>query len=451
MHQLQAEPDAEGYAVLAWTTGAPQILPMTATRTSMPAATEDSDLTPALRAQGRERAQPVIDWLLAMRLRQSRITLLFDGFLRQLTAVGVAVDRSTLHLPQLHPQLRARTVLWEAEAGGAMEIPRAHGIEQSDLFLKSPVKLIFEGAPAIRRRLARADCPLDFPITEEISAQGFTDYTARPLPFSTRQINTLTLASKRPEGFSDLDIATVESAMPLFGLLLELRNAYRTGATLMETYLGARSGHKVLAGTIKRGDVERINAVLWTSDLRDFTGLSTALPMEAVIELLDGYFEAMAEGIEAQGGEILKFIGDAILAIFPIAEKHAGDPCAACAASMTAAVAALGNAKRLSAEREAAGKAPFRCGIALHVGDVMYGNIGAAGRLDFTVVGPAVNLVSRIEALNAELAVPLVFSADFAAHWGGASRSLGRHALKGIVEPQEVFTLTEQDAASTAD
>ncbi|HMA16494.1 MAG TPA: adenylate/guanylate cyclase domain-containing protein, partial [Kiloniellaceae bacterium] len=266
-----------------------------------------------------------------------------------------------------------------------------------------------------------------------------------------RKINTLTLASKHPAGFSDLDIATVESAMPLFGLLLELRNAYRTSETLMETYLGPRSGRRVLAGTIRRGDVERINAVLWTCDLRDFTSLSTALPMAAVIELLDDYFEAMAQAIKAQDGEILKFIGDAVLAIFPIEEKHGGDPCRACRASMAAARAALDAARRLSAGREAAGKPPFRCGIALHVGDVMYGNIGAVDRLDFTVVGPAVNLVSRIEALNTRLALPLVFSADFAAHWGGAARSLGRHDLKGFAAPQEVFTLAEEQAALSAD
>src|SRR3546814_522843 len=179
-----------------------------------------------------------------------------------------------------------------------MESPRAHGGEDSDLFLKSPVRLILEGGPPLRRRLARADCPLDFPITQEIKPKGYTDYTARPLPFSTRQINTLTLASKHPDGFSDLDIATVEAAMPLFGILLELRNAYRTSQTLMETYLGPRSGQRVLAGTIKRGDVERINAVLWTADLRDFTGLSTALPMAAVIELLVEYFETLARSEE---------------------------------------------------------------------------------------------------------------------------------------------------------
>lgn len=406
---------------------------MTAPLAAPPGPAEDTVLTPALRARGRKLAQPVIDWLEAARLRQYRITLLFDGFVRQLNSIGVPIHRSTLHLPQLHPQLRARTVLWEAEAGGAMEIPRVHGVEETELFLKSPVKIIFDGGAPIRRRLAHPDCPLDFPITaEELKPQGYTDYTARPLPFSARKINTLTLATKHPKGFSDLHVATVEAAMPLFGLLLELRNAYRTSETLVETYLGPRSGRRVLAGTIKRGDVERINAVLWTSDLRDFTGLSTVLPKDAVIDLLNDYFEAMAQAIRAHGGEILKFIGDAILAIFPIEERPDRQPCGACRASMAAARAALDAARRVSAQREAAGKLPFRCGIALHVGEVSYGNIGAADRLDFTVIGPAVNLVSRIEALNTRLALPLVFSADYAARWGGPARSLGRHELKGF-------------------
>ena len=416
---------------------------MTAPIPTIPGPTEDTALTAQLSAQGRERAMPAIAWLVSMRLQQTYVAVLFDAFLAELRALGIAVDRSTLHMPQLHPELRARTILWEAEAGGAVEIPRVHGIEQSEFFLSSPVKLVAGGGPAIRRRLAWPDCPLDFPITAEIHAEGYTDYTARPLPFSSGQINTLTLATKRPEGFSDLDIATVEAALPLFGLLLELRQAYRTSHTLMKTYLGERSGQRVLAGTIRRGDVERINAVLWTSDLRDFTGLSEALPMEEVIDLLNGYFEAMAEAIKPNGGEILKFIGDAILAVFPIEERQAGDPCRACMASMVAAQAALKNAERLRAERREAGKADLRCGIALHVGDVMYGNIGAADRLDFTVIGPAVNLVSRIESLNHDLAVPLVYSAAYAEHWGGESRSLGVHELKGIAAPQEVFTLAD--------
>src|SRR3546814_7337287 len=150
-------------------------------------------------------------------------------------------------------------------------------------------------------------------------------------------------------------------------------------------------------------------------------------------------------------GEILKFIGDAILAVFPIDEKHGGDARKACAASMAAASQALATVERTAAACKSAGKPPFRCGIALHVGDVMYGNIGAADRLDFTVIGPAVNLVSRLATLNRLLDVPLVFSTDYAAHWDGPARSLGRHELRGFAVAQEVFTLAKDEATAADD
>lgn len=416
---------------------------------TMTDATRDLADDPDLKRLARGNAQPVIDWLTDMGLRRSRITMLHDGFIRQLIGIGIPVDRSTLHLPQLHPQLRAVTVLWEAEAGGAMEIPRVHGIEQTEFFMASPVRLVNEGGPAIRRRLHEADCPIDFPIVKDLHEGGYSDYTARPLPFSNRQINTITLASKRDGGFSDLDIAAVDACLPVFATVLELRNIYRTARNLLQTYVGPRSGDRVLSGTVKRGDVERINAVLWTCDLRDFTALSDSLPMEEVIELLDDYFEIMAQPIAAHGGEILKFIGDAILAIFPIEERKEGDACRACQDAMKAARAALRQAAEAQAQRRGEGKPEFRCGVALHVGDVMYGNIGAADRLDFTVIGPAVNLVARIEALNRDLAMPLVYSSEFADLWAGDSRSLGFHALKGIAEPQEVFTLVSPEPAET--
>ena len=410
---------------------------------TMAKATRDVGDDPDLRQRARSLAQPVIDWLTDMGMRRSRITMLHDGFVRQLINIGVPVERSTLHMPQLHPQLRAVTVLWEAEAGGAMEIPRVHGIEETGFFLDSPVRLINLGGPPIRRRLAEPGCPIDFPIVKDLHEAGFSDYTARPLPFSNKQINTVTLACKRDGGFSDLHIATIDACLPAFATVLELRNVYRTARNLLQTYIGPRTSDKVLSGTVKRGDVDRINAVLWTCDLRDFTTLSDSLPMERVIELLDDYFEIMAQPIAANGGEILKFIGDAILAIFPIEEQKEGDAYRACQNAMKAAQAALQQAEAAQTQRRVAGKAAFRCGVALHVGDVMYGNIGAADRLDFTVIGPAVNLVCRIEALNRDLAMPLVYSAEFAGLWAGESRSLGHHKLKGIAAPQEVFTLAE--------
>ncbi|MEO3430281.1 adenylate/guanylate cyclase domain-containing protein [Pelagibius sp. CAU 1746] len=411
--------------------------------TTSPSPTEDTVLTPQLCTQGRERAQPVIDWLFAMRLQPSRISQLFEGFLRELDAVGIPVDRSTLHLPQLHPQLRARTVLWEDGEQAVVEIPRVHGIEHTEFFLKSPIKQVFDGGPAVRRRLGQPGCPLDFPITEELHGNGYRDYTVRPLPFSNGQVNGLTLSSKQDGGFSDCDIATVEATLPAFGLLLELRHAYVTAQTLMETYLGTRSGQRVLAGTIRRGHAERINAVLLTSDLRCFTELSESLTMEEVVDLLDEYFEIMGVAIVESGGEILKFIGDGILAIFPTGEAGEAATCSACEAAMQAARRALQGIHNKRLHRESLGLVPYRAGIALHLGDVLYGNIGAADRLDFTVIGPAVNLVSRIEALNQALHLPLVFSADFAASWKGAARSLGLHQLKGIADPQEVFTLAD--------
>ncbi|WP_422366996.1 adenylate/guanylate cyclase domain-containing protein [Pelagibius sp.] len=407
----------------------------------------DAAASPELSQHARIRAQPVIDWLTDMGMRRSRITTLHDGFIRELINLGVPVARSTLHMPQLHPQLRAVTVLWEAEAGGAMEIPRAHGVEQSSFFMTSPVRLIYEGGPAIRRRLAEPGCPQDFPIIEDLVKEGYSDYTARPLPFSNKQMNTLTLASRREGGFDDLDIATVDACLPAFATVLELRNVYRTARNLLQTYIGPRSSGRVLSGTVKRGEVERINAVIWTCDLRDFTGLSERLPMEDVILLLDDYFEIMAQPIAANGGEILKFIGDAILAIFPIEEQQEGDACRACAAAMQAAQSALEEAMAVQPQRRAENKPEFRCGVALHVGDVMYGNVGAADRLDFTVIGPAVNLVCRIETLNRDLEVPLVYSADFARLWAGKSRSLGFHDLKGVREAKEVFTLADPPLA----
>ncbi|HIC80964.1 MAG TPA: adenylate/guanylate cyclase domain-containing protein [Kiloniellaceae bacterium] len=406
----------------------------------------DSLQAAELQPQARLKAQPVIDWLTDMGMRRSRITMLHDGFIRQLISIGIPIDRSTLHLPQLHPQMRAVTVLWEAEAGGAMEIPRAHGVEQTDFFMASPVRLVNEGGPAIRRRLCEPDCPIDFPIVQDLQAAGFRDYTARPLPFSNKQMNTVTFASKSESGFDDLDIATIDACLPAFATVLELRNVYRTARTLLQTYIGARTSDRVLSGTVKRGDVEQISAVLLCSDVRGFTALSENLPMQEIVELLDEYFEIMGTAIVDTGGEVLKFIGDGLLAIYPT--DHAGEAAtdSACAAAMDAAQQALENIGKLQERRRAGGLQTYEIGIALHVGEVMYGNIGAADRLDFTVIGPAVNLVSRIEGLNSTLGLSLIYSAAFAAHWGGGSRSLGVHALKGIAEAQEVFTLADPPA-----
>jgi adenylate cyclase len=224
---------------------------------------------------------------------------------------------------------------------------------------------------------------------------------------------------------------------------MEMAHLRRTARTLLETYLGPTSGERVLSGAVKRGDGEVINAVLWYCDLRNFTQLSETLPLEEVIALLNDYFEAMARPVKAVGGEILKFMGDAMLVIFPLAGLNADGACSACCTGLAVAERALDGIAALNAERTAAGKVPLRCGVALARGDVMYGNIGDVERLDFTVIGPAVNLAIRLEDLTRDLALdpPVVFSAALAANCNRRSRPLGRFKLKGIAEEQEAFTL----------
>ncbi|MDJ0945256.1 MAG: adenylate/guanylate cyclase domain-containing protein [Kiloniellales bacterium] len=381
----------------------------------------------------------IVDWLLEERLRSTRPTLIFDQFCRRLVEAGLPLDRATFHSPQLHPQIRTSGIFWHREAGGAQEMDREHGIEVSPLYMVSPIRHIYEGGAPIHTRIEPGEGKLAFPILEDLRTQGYHDYTIRPLPFSTGRINAIGFSTKNPQGFGAADIALIDAVLPALGAVLELRHLLRTARGLLDAYVGPRTGRKILNGTIKRGDGEEINAVLWYCDLRDFTGMSERLPRDELIALLNGYFEQMAVPIEAHGGEILKFIGDAILAIFPITDGLS--PEKACCAAIDAGLEALQGLERLNEARREEGKVPLRCGIALHKGDVMYGNIGAPARLDFTVIGPAVNLVTRIEDKARDLDPPIVFSHKVAERCGRPHRSLGRHAFKGIDGDREVFTL----------
>ena len=392
-----------------------------------------------LRIAAKQSAAQLVPWVLEQRLYRPRTTILLDLFCRQLLGLGLPVDRVSLSLGQLHPQLRAVTVVWEREAGGAVEIGRAHGIENQEIFVNSPIKAIMGGAAPIRRRLCDPGCPRDYAILQDLADRGITDYAVYGLAVSGGQTQVVTLASCAEAGFSDLELATLVEALPYLGLLLELGQLHRTARRLMETYLGRRSGAEVLSGGIKRGDGRLIHAVLWSCDLRGFTEFSETEDLDDVIDYLNRYFDAMGAAIEAHDGEILKFMGDGMLAIFPIADDPEAEE-DACRQALTAAGEALEAFGRLGEEHRTAGKSAPDCGIALHLGDVMYGNIGTAGRLDFTVIGPAVNLVSRIEAFSKNLDPPVVCSSAFARSCRKPLRSLGAHKLKGISESQEIFT-----------
>jgi adenylate cyclase len=399
---------------------------------------------PPLAAEARARVAPVVDWLLSERIGLAHSPELFGRFCECFAQTGVPFDRATIHMPQLHPQLRARSLVWQRDNGEVTETNREHGIEITGDYLESPVRRIFDGGAMIRRHIEAPDCPRDFPILEEIAAEGCTDYTMWPLPFSSGgPVNAISFATRCPGGFDAGNLAAIAAVLPAFGAVMEMAHMRRTARTLLDTYLGPNSGERVLSGKIKRGDGEVINAVLWYCDLRNFTELSETLPLDEVIGLLNDYFEAVARPVKANAGEILKFIGDAMLAIFPLSGLNAEGTCAACCTGLAAAQQALEGIAGLNAERTAAGKVPLRCGVALARGDVMYGNIGDVERLDFTVIGPAVNLATRLEDLTRDLGLnpPVVFSDQVAANCGRKSRPLGRFKLKGIAEAQEAFTL----------
>ncbi len=392
----------------------------------------------SLQEEARMRVQPVVAWLLENRLRIGRTPFLFSRFCERLRELGLPLDRATIHMPQLHPQLSARSLLWLREAGGAVETGHRHGNRNDTFYIKSPVRHIFEGGDVLHCPIAESGAQ-PFPVLDDLQATGFRDYVMLPMPFSTGRTNAVSFATKEAAGLGELDLAVLEASLPAFAAVLELNHVQRTARTLLDTYLGHDSGSRILNGAIRRGEGEEIHAVVWYCDLRGFTRLSQCQELEPVIGLLNDYFDCMARPVQARGGEVLKFIGDGMLAIFRC-ESTKEAKCQGADRAIAAAEDALAGIEALNREREAEGAAPLKVGIAIAVGKVMYGNVGAADRLDFTVIGPVVNLVARLEPLSVTLDPPIVVSEALASVSSRRFRSLGQFALKGIEGEQTALT-----------
>jgi adenylate cyclase len=401
----------------------------------------------SLDEEARERVRPIVSWLLEERLNIGRTERLFTRYCERLREVGLPLDRATIHLPQLHPQLFARSLLWLRETGGAVETGHRHGDRSDAFYLRSPVRVIYEGGASVYRRIERRSGHQEFPILDDLLREGFVEYFMLPIVFGTGRINAISFATKEPRGFDELDRASLAATLPAFGTVLELIQTQRTARSLLDTYVGRGSGERILNGAVRRGQGEEIHAVVWYCDLRGFTSLSQSEELAPVIALLNEYFDCMAAPVEAQGGEILKFMGDSILAIFPC-ESTWDAKCDAANRAIVAAEEALVRIEEMNLQRAARGAVPLRVGIAIGVGKVMYGNIGAADRLDFTVIGPVVNLVSRLEPLTVGLDPPIVVSESLARISGRRFRELGRFALKGISEDQPAFTPESESAES---
>ncbi len=356
----------------------------------------------------------------------------FNGFCTRLSAV-IPLSRVSLILETLHPEDSGIRATWQEGAVNRTQMTRA-GIATSSAYLNSPVFIVDETSQPFRWRLGEPTRGME--LLDELAAEGTTDYLIAPLPFQdTTRTAAMSFATREPDGFDDAVLALLGQAAALYSPSAERVLLRQIAVGLMATYVGPRAGQQVYEGRIDRGDVESLTAAILFAALRGFTARSDSLPRAEVVDLLNRWFEVLGDAIDAQGGEILKFLGDGLLAVFRVD----GDLAGPCTSALDAAVAARDGTARLAAELAAAGRAPVACGLALHLGEVAFGNIGTRRRLDFTVIGPAVNHASRLQGLTKELGEPILASAAFAATSGRKLRPLGFHALRGVAEPFEVF------------
>ncbi len=358
----------------------------------------------------------------------------------QMNDHGASIDRLMVSLLTLNPQLLGTSETWLKSTDMTTPIDASHGVRNTERYIGSPLATIYETHKRVRQRLDNLPESAHRAYTE-LAEDGFTDYVALPVLFGevAEPGAAIIISTKRKGGFSDQHIESFRRIRDYLAPVLEVHALRHKSRSLMNTYLGKRTSEKVLAGMIKRGDADTINAALWFSDLRDFTHLTETLPGEQVLELLNEYFEFVSAAVTARGGEILRFIGDAMLIVFPIDEKTCAQT--ACNAAIDSAIDAQSTLETMNHRRRRQNQPEIKFGVGLNIGEVIYGNVGAPDRLDFTVMGPAVNRTSRLESLTKELGCYILFSKKFADLVEIPSEFLGQHKMKGIAEPQAVYAL----------
>jgi adenylate cyclase len=380
----------------------------------------------------------IAEWLVGPARRIESGVRALDEFAWRMLAAGLPLLRVTLHVSTLHPQYLGAAFTWFRTTGQSVLRMVAHELADSIRYEDNPVLRVVRGGETLRRRIDVADAVLDFPILHDLKAQGATDYLALPVASAHLARNYMvTYVTDRPGGFTESEIADLTRVSQRLPVLIDMHSQKAIARNVLNAYLGEKTGPKVLEGQIRRGTGVEINAVLWSSDLRGFTARSDRLPGDRMIALLNALFDVQAKTIHDHGGEILKFIGDGLLAIFPI--ETPGAAAEATRHALEGAVEALAAVRELGDDLAALDEPPLHIVVALHVGTAIYGNIGAANRLDFTVIGPAVNLVSRVEAVAKALDLPIVVSDEFARAYGRPLRSLGTHQLRGLAAPHELF------------
>ncbi|WP_426612837.1 adenylate/guanylate cyclase domain-containing protein [Bradyrhizobium sp. McL0616] len=403
---------------------------------------------PILVAAGVDTFVEIEDWLLEEASADRHMIDLLVKLIGRMMAAGSSVDRLTLHIGTLHPQLVGFAWVWNVDDGFCDEVRVADAAIDSDSYRLNPLQRIVETGETIRRTPTEPSTQAEFPIMIELAAAGMTDYVAIPLSgLDTR--NVITIATKAVGGFAGAEIDCLRRLFQLFALHVQRHSELKISENALGAYLGHGAAAKVLKGAIKRGAGDSIRAVIWVSDLRNFTKMSDVLAPADMLVLLNAYFEAMATAVAVHGGETLKFIGDGMLAVFPVTVGAAEASHAAVSAAKEAIANLYTSNREMQVTSDTEGGLSLRAGIVLHEGEVFFGNVGAPDRLDFTVIGAAVNEACRVEALTKTIGRDLLMTEAVARHLGPDVEYLGEHQLRGVSARMSVYGLAESTSVAS--
>ena len=384
------------------------------------------------------------DWLMDGARSSASPLHMFAETCERIVAAGLPLWRVGLFIRTLHPEIFGRNFIWKP--GAEVEMGTVDfGILETPEFQNSPLIIVFQQGIEVR---ARIDDPASsrFPIVADLGAEGVTDYIALPMLFIDGSIHATSWTTKQPGGFTDEQVAALRRIVTPLARISEIITLTRTATSLLDTYVGNRAGERIMGGQIRRGHTQTMNAAIWLSDLRGFTALSDRLPAETIVEILNQYFDCQVAAIGRHGGEVLKYMGDGLLAVFPI-DEYVGDDQKVCSHVLEAAHESRASVAEM---RYIIGDVTerFRFGLALHVGRILYGNIGGGNRLDFTCIGPAVNLAARLEKIASRLQRTVVASEGFASICRGGWSDLGEFPIAGFSKAERVYGLVEETSAA---
>ncbi|MBR0827278.1 adenylate/guanylate cyclase domain-containing protein [Bradyrhizobium manausense] len=383
----------------------------------------------------------ITDWLIDGARSAASPSLMMAESCERMVAAGLPLWRVGVFIRTLHPEIFGRNFIWKQGAAEVEVGTVDFEIQETPGFKRSPLSLVFSEGLEVRGDPNGPEAER-FPFLVDLRNEGATDYLALPLHFLDNTFHAMTLTTRQPGGFTDEQVAVLRSMAKPLTRITEIITLRRTASMLLDTYVGNRAGERIMGGQIRRGHAETMQAVIWLSDLRGFTALSDRLPAETVVQILNQYFDCQVAAIRAHGGEVLKFMGDGLLAVFPI-DEYVGDASQVCSRVLEAARESRASVEALSIpvgeviER-------FRFGVALHVGHILYGNIGGGNRLDFTCIGRAVNLAARLEKITGRLGRTVVASESFVGVCNAGWTELGEFPIAGFSEAQRVYGLAEE-------